>query len=470
MMYNAHPRYQCFPSVVCVGEEREIRIFPRDVSRRFLPDREYRMQVLGLLEDQLDYHDVLPMDHPCTVKDGCLCFTYRFDREQEYAVHFTENGGKPVKVFLYAVKEDLYALRPLKGDLHTHTYYSDGQDGIPQTPADYREEGFDFFALTDHNRLYPSQLISELFRDIPLGIHMMTGEEVHTPGSMLHIVHVGGKESVCDRYVNHREEFDAEIAALEATLSHVDEQYRHRFAMAKWACENIRKAGGLAIFAHPCWMPRRYVVSDDYLNLLMDAKIFDALEIQNGIHCRYNNMQIALWQEQAMKGNYLPPVGSSDSHKHDRTVDAFARRFTVVFAEKNDTESILSAIRKGYTLAAEISRENEDEVRFYGSLRLVRFAHFLYQHYFNETYRLCMGEGILMRRYSEGDESVVPVLSALAGTVEQYYNKFYGKTAPAALTEKTASFLDRCLELQRTLGPATKGSYVTLYGGNERRE
>ena len=243
MMYNAHPRYQCFPSVVCVGEEREIRIFPRDVSRRFLPDREYRMQVLGLLEDQLDYHDVLPMDHPCTVKDGCLCFTYRFDREQEYAVHFTENGGKPVKVFLYAVKEDLYALRPLKGDLHTHTYYSDGQDGIPQTPADYREEGFDFFALTDHNRLYPSQLISELFRDIPLGIHMMTGEEVHTPGSMLHIVHVGGKESVCDRYVNHREEFDAEIAALEATLSHVDEQYRHRFAMGSRKHSESRWSG-----------------------------------------------------------------------------------------------------------------------------------------------------------------------------------------------------------------------------------
>lgn len=468
-MRNAHPRYLCYPSVVPVGKTSLVRIFPRDVSRRFLPDREYCLEILGSQEDQLDYHNALPMDYPCTVEKGCLCFSYDFDREQEYTLMFCEKGQKPVKIFLYAVEEDLYTLRPLKGDLHTHTWYSDGQDGISMTPADYREEGFDFFALTDHNRMYPSELVSELYDGIPLGMHIMRGEEVHTPGSMLHIVHVGGKESVTARYVHHRDEFEAEVAEIEKGLGHISEQYRHRTALATWACNNIRKAGGLAIFAHPCWQPRRFNATNEFIDILFNEKIFDALELMNGIRSRFNNMQVAIWQEQKLQGNGLPVVGSSDSHNHDSSADNFARRFTVVFAEKNDTESILSAIRKGYCVAAETPKGDDVEVRFYGSLRLVRFAHFLYENYFNETWRLCLGEGILMRRYAEG-EDVAAQLASVADTVENFYKKFYGITPVDGLSPRVTDFLDRCLEMQKTLGPETKGSYLYYYGGNERRE
>ncbi|MBQ4323044.1 MAG: hypothetical protein IJC19_03810 [Clostridia bacterium] len=468
-MRNAHPRYLCYPSVVCVGKETTVRIFPHDVSRRFSAEKEYQLKILGLQEDQLDYHEPLALDYPCKVESGCLVFTYAFDMEQQYTVMFCEKGGKPTKISMYAVKEDLYALRPLKGDLHTHSWYSDGQDGVSMTPADYREEGFDFFSLTDHNRMYTSQLAADLYDGVPLGMHIMRGEEVHTPGSMLHIVHVGGKESVCDRYIHHREEFEAEVAEVEKGLTHVCEQYRHRVAMAKWACESIRKAGGLAIFAHPCWMPRRYNVTDEFRDILFDEKIFDAFELLNGIHCRYNNMQVALWQEQALKGNALPIVGSSDSHNHDSDTDGFAHRFTLVFAKENDTESILSAIRKGYSVAGEHPKGDQHEVRFYGSLRLVRFAHFLYDNYFNETWRLCVGEGILMRRYAQG-EDVAESLAALADSVENFYKKYYGITPVEGLEPRVQTFLDRCLDAQRTLGPATKGSFITIYGGNERRE
>ena len=55
-MRNAHPRYLCYPSVVCVGKETTVRIFPHDVSRRFSAEKEYQLKVLGLQEDQLDYH------------------------------------------------------------------------------------------------------------------------------------------------------------------------------------------------------------------------------------------------------------------------------------------------------------------------------------------------------------------------------------------------------------------------------
>ena len=142
-MRNAHPRYTCFPSVVCVGKETEVTVFPRDLSRYFREDWEYELCVFGLHDNITDYHAKMPMDHPFRIEDGCMKFTHTFEREQEYKIHFAVKGDKVFteerKLSLYAVEEDLYALRPLKGDLHGHTYWSDGRDGLAVTPADYRE-------------------------------------------------------------------------------------------------------------------------------------------------------------------------------------------------------------------------------------------------------------------------------------------------------------------------------------------
>ena len=470
IMRNAHPRYMCFPSVVCVGRETEVSIVPRDISRIFRDNKEYELCVVGLREDQLEYHTKLPKDYPCSVSDGCLHFTYSFDYEQEYSIRFCEKGGTEIKISMYAVNEDLYELRPLKGDLHTHTYYSDGQDGIAMTPADYREEGFDFFALTDHNRMYPSELVAELYKDIPLGMHIMKGEEVHTPGSALHIINAGGESSVCNQYIHQPDAYEAAVDEIARALTHVPEQYRRRTAMAKWACEEIHKGGGLAIFPHPFWCPNRYNVTAEFCDILFNEKIFDAFELIGGIACKNNNLQLALWQEQAMKGNVLPVVGSSDSHNHDSSKGGFARRFTVVFAKDNTTEAILEAIRGGYSVAGEVPKESEEEVRFYGSqVRLVAFAHFLYENYFNETWRLCVGEGILMRRYAEG-EPVADLLAALKDTVENFYKRYYGIATAPVITKERKTFLDKCLETQRTVGPITKGSSLVISYNNERRE
>lgn len=470
-MFNSHPKFTCFPSVVCVGKEIEVSIFPRDNSRRFRQDKEYELSVLAMRsDDMLDYHSPLPYPHPCEVKNGCLCFTHTFKQEEEYVIRFREKGQADTKIYMYAVEEDLYQLRPLKGDLHTHSYYSDGQDGVAMVPANYREEGFDFFALTDHNRMYTSKLINELYQDIPLGMHMMIGEEVHTPGSNLHIVHVGGKESVCNQYIKHTDDYEKEVDEIAETLSHIPEQYRRRTAMAKWACDKIHKAEGLAIFAHPFWAPRCYNTTKDFTNILFDEVDFDAFELLGGISSKGNNLQIALWQEQAFKGNIIPVVGSSDSHNHNFADNSFGRRFTIVFAKSNTTEDILDAITKGYSVAGEISPDSDDDVRFYGSqLRLILFAHFLFTNYFNETMRLCFGEGVLMRRYAEG-EPVGELLASFADSIENFYQKFYGKVPTPILTEKNSAFLDKCLEMQRTVGPETKGSSIYLYGTNPNRE
>ena len=468
-MRNAHPRYLCYPSVVLAGEETSVSIYPKDPSRRFFADREYEVGVLGLRDPEESYYEAIDYNVPCYVKDGCLVFTYRFESEQEYLIRFKRKGEHSDKVALYAVERDLYDLRPLKGDLHSHSYYSDGSDGIPLVPADYREEGFDFFALTDHNRMFPSRKIQELYQDVPLGICMIPGEEVHTPESSLHIVHVGGKHSVCEQYILDRDRYEAEVDAIAETLTHVPEYYRRKTAMAHWACQKIKEAEGLSIFAHPFWQPRRYNVSRELLDILFEEKIFDALELLNGIGTKFNNLQVALWQEQRIRGNNIPIVGSSDSHNHDFEVGTFGRRFTVVFAKSNTQDAILEAIRKGYSVAGELPPSSASDVRFYGDLRLVLFAQFLFENYFNETWRLCVGEGILMRRYALG-EPVGPILACLKDTVEHFYKQFYGRLPGPVVGPEQAAFLDDCLEKQKTLGPITKGATSTMMSNNARRE
>ena len=82
-MRNPHPKSMCYPAVVCVGKETEVTIFPRDISRIFRDDHEYELCVVGLRDDQIEYHSHIPLDYPCQVVDGTLRFTYTFDHEQE---------------------------------------------------------------------------------------------------------------------------------------------------------------------------------------------------------------------------------------------------------------------------------------------------------------------------------------------------------------------------------------------------
>ena len=55
-MRNAHPRYLCYPSVIPVGVETSVTVFPRDLSRRFLAEKEYEVTVAGLRDPEENYN------------------------------------------------------------------------------------------------------------------------------------------------------------------------------------------------------------------------------------------------------------------------------------------------------------------------------------------------------------------------------------------------------------------------------
>ena len=122
--------------------------------------------------------------------NGVISATYTFDEEQEWVISLkpiTDQKISPKKVSLefsvYAMKDDLYELNPYRGDLHSHSTGSDGREDPTVVAANYRKEGFDFFALTDHRNWDSSNELVETYSSVQLGFKIFRGEEPRVHGS-----------------------------------------------------------------------------------------------------------------------------------------------------------------------------------------------------------------------------------------------------------------------------------------------
>ena len=285
---------------------------------------------------------------------------------------------------------------------------------------------YDFMALTDHERWYPSDDMIRAYDGVKLGIRLFHGEEVHVPSRGIHIVNFGGEYGVTECYRNNTEKIDAKICAEAETLSVPSGVNALEFAYRKWAVDEIRKAGGMAIMAHPHWVYKQtYNMSSAALDYAFENGLYDAFEVIGGVKTQHNNLQTVFYYEQLAKGRRVPIVGSSDSHGTD-PANFFCVGKTMVFAEDNELASICGAVKNMYSVAIE-QRYGEEE-RVIGSYRMVKYAIFLIEHYFPLHNELCVEEGVLMREYVLGDKESGEALSAISGRVARYAEKIlFGK-------------------------------------------
>jgi hypothetical protein len=76
-----------------------------------------------------------------------------------------------------------------------HTCRSDGKEDPATVTANYRGHGYDFLAITDHWRYYPSLEAMQTWKDLS-DFNLIPGEEVHLPLTKVHYVNIGGSYSV----------------------------------------------------------------------------------------------------------------------------------------------------------------------------------------------------------------------------------------------------------------------------------
>ena len=419
-------KYRVSPKLLPADTVSEVRIQPLGEGLRFRDGVEYLVTVVpmeiydksSLVEKPISF-DCLKV-YPV---DGTLTFSYRFFEEQEWTLSVTteedvEKKKKPLEFRVYSLHPDLYERNPYRGDLHAHSTGSDGKEDPVVVAANYRKEGFDFFALTDHGTWDPSDRMVKAYEDVPCGLKMFRGEEVHLRG-WIHVVNFGSRYSVNDLYHRDEERIHAELLAEAEGMETPAGVHPLEYCYRKWIHEEIGKAGGMTIVPHPYWIhsPGVYNMNTRVLEHVFRTGIYDAFELTGGQTVHENNIQTSFWQQMRADGVRIPIVGSSDSHGTDHA-SYFMMSKTVLFAKDTEFESIREAILGDYSVAVE--EAYGEEPRVYGPYRLVKYVRFLLTESFPGHDELCVEEGRLMREYALGDPEAGDALRALAGRTDRY--------------------------------------------------
>jgi hypothetical protein len=164
-------------------------------------------------------------------------------------------------------------LRWYRGDLHTHTEHSDGENTIPELAGEAARLGLDFLAVTDHNTVTHHAEIDS--REWP--VLLLPGEEVTMYRGHCNVW--GLREWVDFRFVT-----DDEV---------------HR--LLRWADE---RRAPISI-NHP---------KDQGPPWLFDDGAFAIREVWQAPWRWYNWATVRAWDEQLASGSRIVPVGGSDAH------------------------------------------------------------------------------------------------------------------------------------------------------------
>lgn len=379
--------------------------------------------------------------------DGCIRVTHTFRGESEYYVRIFKEGARIVQLSVYAVLPDLVGRYPYMGDMHMHSTMSDGKEHPYIVAANYRKFGYDFMAITDHRKFYPSLETLNFYSDLNLDIRFYTGEEIHLPGNDIHIVNFGGDYSINGLLESSQQficrgadpkwrsingscpdvltvpQYEEEVNALIETLNIPDGIEKFQYASCVWILNHIRKAHGLGIFAHPYWISNVFQVPETFIDYLFETHPFDAFEVFGGEpYFEQNGFQAAKYYEFREKGIKVPIVGNTDSHGSTEYNPIMKTARTVVFAKENTRDEIVSSVKNFYNAAVQDIGEHLEVL---GDLRMMKYAWFLLTNYFPLHDELCFEEGRLMKEFACGDAEAGDELRRISGRTQKLREKYF---------------------------------------------
>lgn len=443
--------YDIYPKVIPDGKTADMTIMPLGGHAAFDMGTKYSVAVLPLTQGRpSDYPDRHNIDRPdFTVgDDGAIRFRFTFHGESEYFIRVFAGDTRVVQLSVYCVGADLAGKYPFMGDLHMHTTRSDGHQCPGVVAANYRRHGYDFLAITDHQRYYPSLEAIDLFSQVPNEFTLVPGEEIHLPGNDVHIVNFGGSFSINGlltssaqqrekgddpslRSLDGRcpasmtpEQFRAEVEGTIPSLHIPDGIEKFEYAACVWIFDHIREGGGLGIFAHPYWISDVFQVPETFVEYMMQTKPFDAFEVLGGEnYFEQNGFQAARYYDDRRRGLNYPIVGSTDSHSSVNNRNAFICS-TIIFADKNERTSLINAVKNYHSVAVD---SISTEFRLVGEQRLVRYGCFLMNNFFPLHDELCYEEGRAMKDWACGvnKDEAKAVLTAINGRCARQREKYF---------------------------------------------
>ncbi len=448
--------YDIFPKVFPTGKEITVTIAPRGAHAKFTADTEYMIGIFTTSNGSPELYPARKNYAECRAvpdESGALRFTHTYEVECEYYIRvFTDitqrySRRSLLQLSVYAVESDLVGRYPYMGDMHTHSTMSDGMEHPFIVAANYRKFGYDFMAITDHMRYYPSLETIDFYKDLNLDFKLYPGEEIHLPWNDIHIVNFGGDYSVngiydgsaqceergtdkryrsvggeCPDTLNY-DDYTAEINALGDSLGIPESIEKTTFAVCVWICDHIRQANGLSIFAHPCWISNVQQVPDEIIDYMFEKKPFDAFEVFGGLtYFQQNGFQVQKYHDFCAMGKRVPIVGNTDSHSSVPLNQHHHSARSMVFAHENTRDAIIDAVKTYYNVAVQ---DINDHVEVLGDLRMMKYAWFLYENYFPLHDELCFEEGRLMKEYASGDSEAGELLCLIGGRMSKLRARYF---------------------------------------------
>ncbi len=193
----------------------------------------------------------------------------------------------------------------LRGNLHTHTRCSDGWAEPADTIATYERAGYDFLAITDHDRCVPLDGLRAATR-----MTLIEGSEVSANGP--HVLAVGVSQDV----------------PADANRQRV--------------LDDIAAQGGLSLLNHPNW-ERSF---EHYPHALMEALTgYTGIEIYNGVVVWQEGNALATdrWDRLLSAGRVVWGFANDDVHWES----AVGCAWNMVAAADQSAEAIVDAMRRG---------------------------------------------------------------------------------------------------------------------------
>ena len=231
--------FDVYPRILPVGQCKRVTIKPRYEQRSFAElQKEGRIWVdyagdNGVMFDgrptKWGEFEPMPVQGYDEATDSwTIDATLPWEGEFTLRLMFEPTGGKAKEIFhfaMYALEEDLFCLRPFRGDMHCHTSYSEcgNRDENPRYVAAFAcYAGLDYLAITDHMQRDPAVIAQKYLEPFELDFQIIPGEEIHLlpkPVDTLvcrnrfepavHIVHFGGRQSVAKYMNDNFDEFNA---------------------------------------------------------------------------------------------------------------------------------------------------------------------------------------------------------------------------------------------------------------------
>lgn len=206
-----------------------------------------------------------------------------------------------------------------RGDLHTHSVFSDGGWWPRRLVSEAQGRGMDFLGTSDHNTNSATRIFG---RAVPDGFLVVSGEEVTTRNG--HWLSTGIPPGTW-----------------------IDWRYRAADNRLGRFTNLTRSLGGVAIAAHP-----KVPVPGTRWDFGASFAHMDAVEVWNGPWSFWNQQMVAAWQDLLAAGTYVPGVGNSDSHHSGQIVGL---PMTAHRLSSLSSAEVVAAVKGGHCWIAESS-------------------------------------------------------------------------------------------------------------------